>query len=104
MFGRHTDYHGSRRYAAEKPIRRDADNRKLRTSLTLAWLKLQVEKFLRAGAPVSRTTWLVRGDEKHFTMLGLRPAERPSRPAITDIFPIAKDDGRTAEKKPRRPH
>jgi len=79
MFGKHADYHGTRRYVAEKPFRTDAGQLGLRASPAFAWLKLQIEKFLRAGAPVSSTTWLLRDDEKHFTMLGAKGFETPSR-------------------------
>jgi hypothetical protein len=85
MFDSHTDYHGTRRYTAEKKAP-GADGRGVGGLSILGWFRLQIEKFLRAGAPASRTTWLMRRGEKHFTMLGSPSArERP----ITDIFPVA---------------
>mgnify|MGYP003578984183 CR=1 FL=1 len=101
MFGRHTDYHGTRRYTVEKPRNGDTDQLTLRVSLALAWIKLQLEKFLLAGAPTSTTTWLLRGTERHFTLLGA--PERPrSKVAIADIFPI-EGEARAKAKERRTP-
>ena len=103
MFGKHADYHGTRRYVAEKPFRTDAGQLGLRASPAFAWLKLQIEKFLRAGAPDSSTTWLLRDDEKHFTLLGAKASKRPREPDITDIFPIAARDSGAGSKPTRQP-
>jgi hypothetical protein len=90
MFGRHTDYHGTRRYGPGGPASSTPGGLGLRSSLAIAWLKLQVEKFLRAGAPASTSTLLMRGDEKHFTTLGGPSQERP----ISDLFPVEADGER----------
>lgn len=92
MFGRHTDYHGTRKYADARPHHPRVKRFGLSPSLTLAWVKHQVEKFLRAGAPPDTTTWLVRDGERHFTTLGMPPAERNSKPRISDIFPVPAND------------
>ena len=98
MFGRHTDYHGTRKYAAGTP--RAARQPGLRSSLVIAWVKLQIEKFLRAAAPATTSTLLMRGDEKHFTTLGSRASrERP----ISDLFPVeAEEDPRNAQRRRTR--
>ena len=92
MFGRHTDYHGTRAYSGEAPNHSRVERSESRASTASAWIRLQIEKFLRAGAPPDTTTWLVRDGERHFTTLGLRPAERKSKPKISDIFPIPTHD------------
>ena len=89
MFGKHTDYHGSRGYKVEKPQSGVPGQVGLRISLIVAWAKLQIEKFLRSGAATSKTTWLIRGNEKYFTLLGEKPDGRFSDRPITDIFPTA---------------
>ena len=98
MFGRHTDYHGTRKYAAGTPPVARLPG--LRSSLIIAWFKLQIEKFLRAGAVASTSTVLMRGDEKHFTTLGSRTSrERP----ISDLFPVkAEEETRYAERRRTR--
>lgn len=102
MFGKHADYHGTRRYVAEKPFRNDAGQSGLRASPAFVWVKFQIEKFLRAGTPISRTTWLLRDGEKHFTFLGAKAPRRPREPDITDIFPIAAREAGAATKLPRK--
>lgn len=100
MFGRHTDYHGTRGYAVEKkPSSRDTDQLTLRISLALAWIKLQLEKLLRAGVSTSTTTWLLRGNERHFTLLGVRPEKPRPKVAIADIFPIEDEAGDRSKKR-----
>lgn len=96
MFGRHTDYHGTRKYAASRPRAARPDQPGLRSSLVIAWLKLQIEKFLGAGAPESTSILLMRGDEKHFTTLGSKTSrERP----ISDLFPVeAAEEPRNAQR------
>ena len=98
MFGRQTDYQGTRKYAAGTPraVRRPG----LRSSLVIAWLKLQIEKLLRAGAPAPTSILLMRGDEKHFTTLGSRTSlQRP----ISDLFPVeAEEEPRNAQRRRTR--
>lgn len=91
MFGRHTDYHGTRSYAADKASPPRSSEVGLRTSLAFAWIRLQIEKLFRAGPPSSTTAWLMRGDRKSFTKLGSRP---PKEEAISDMFPIANSEAR----------
>jgi hypothetical protein len=96
MFGKHTDYHGTRKYAAGRP--RAARQPGLRSSLLVAWVKLQIEKVLRAGTPASTSTLLMRGDEKHFTLLGsTTPRERP----ISDLFPVEAEEERPGSQRRR---
>ena len=97
MFGRHTDYHGTRKYAASRPRAARPDQPGLRSSLVVVWLKLQIEKFLRAAAPRSTSTLLMRGEEKHFTTLGSKTSrERP----ISDVFPAeTEEEPRNARRR-----
>lgn len=70
-FGGHMDYHGSRAYAPEPPP--DGSRRwltRLAGPLT-AWGKHLLDMLLKPGArEAAETVWLVRGDQRHFSVLG----------------------------------
>ena len=79
--GGNMDYHGSRAYAPDVPS--STDGRWLsRLSVGLAtWAKKKFELLLRLGAEqTAETIWLVRGEERHFSVLGSEPNKKP-RPA-----------------------
>jgi hypothetical protein len=87
-FLRETDYHGSRRYDGAQSARTILDHLRLRVSLIVAYVGLQIEKLRHLGVSPLRPSALIDHGEKHFSLLGARPrAARPRRP-ITDIFPI----------------
>lgn len=86
-FLKETDYHGSRSYDGEQPAEGFIHHFRLRASLTFAWIRLQIEKFIALTAAPLRTS-LVHHGEKHFTVLGSRQRAVPARRPITDIFPV----------------
>lgn len=93
-FFKETDYHGSRTYEDEPAVQGFIGRFRLRASLTFAWVRLQIEKFLHLGVAPLHTSSLMHRGEKHFTMLGTRQrAARASRP-ITDLFPISNSNDR----------
>lgn len=92
MFGKHTDYHGSRTYNVEKPRFAMPSQLALKWSFLIAWTKIQIERFLRSGAEASDSIWIMRGNEKHFTMLGGKQLRRSAGRPIIENFPARGPD------------
>ena len=87
-FLRETDYHGSRRYDGPQSANLVFDHLRLRVSLIVAHVGLQIEKLRQFGVAPLRTAALIDHGEKHFSLLGARPRAVRARRPITDIFPI----------------
>jgi hypothetical protein len=92
MFGRHTDYHGTRSYIADESAQTTNGWFGLQTSLALAWVKLQFEKILRRDG-------MMPGNSQGFTLLGNQRFKRRSVREISQIFPV--ENGQ--EPRNRRP-
>lgn len=65
------------------------DDLRLRVSLLFSWTRLQIEKLFHVRRAAPRSSSLVHGGEKHFTLLGARRRPAPAPRRITDIFPIS---------------
>ena len=87
-FIRETDYHGSRRYDGAQSANLILDHLRLRVSLIVAYVGVQIQKMLHFGVAPLRTSSLIDHGEKHFASLGVRPRAVRMRRSITDIFPI----------------
>lgn len=90
-FFKETDYHGSRAYAGDPPAH--VDHFRLNLSLTFAWAKLQIEKFMRLGAPPQETSSLLSHGEKHFTLLGSKEQPLPAHRPLSEIFSLSESSG-----------
>lgn len=87
--GGHGDYSGSRAYAPDlAPPATGSWLKRLGESLA-AWTKPKLEWLLRPGADQAAETWLVRGKERHFSLLGLEYDGRPRRAVAPCPFPEA---------------
>lgn len=95
-FFKETDYHGSRTYDVEPQV--PVNHFGLRLSLTFAWARLQIDKFFRWVAPPVRTSSLMDGGEKHFTMLGSRQRAVTARRRIMELFPVSDAADRSRSK------
>jgi hypothetical protein len=80
--GGHMDYHGSRVYAPDPPsLGSGSWLRRLAGPLT-AWAEHLLTTLLKPGArDAAETVWLVRGDERHFSVLGSDSGEKRRRSA-----------------------
>ena len=93
-FLKETEFSGRRTYEREAATHVVADDFRLRVSLTFAWARLQVEKFMRLWVAPRQASSLVHHGEKHFTLLGTRRPALPARRPITDVFPLSPSNGR----------
>jgi hypothetical protein len=80
--GGHVDYHGSRAYAPDPPSLASGNwLKRLAAPLTASAERL-LAMLLKPGArEAAETVWLVRGDEKHFSVLGSDRRENRRRSA-----------------------
>ena len=70
--GGHTDYHGSRTYAPDPPTAAAGGWIRRHAGPLSAWATQMFEMLLKPGArQAAETVWLVQGQEKHFSLLGL---------------------------------
>lgn len=69
--GSHMDYHGSRAYAPDPPSLGSGSWLKRLAGPLTGWAEHLVTTLLKPGArEAAETVWLVRGDERHFSVLG----------------------------------
>jgi len=94
--GGQMDYHGSRAYAPDLPTSTDGNCLKRSGARLTAWAKQKLETLLRPGAKQAAETWLVRGDERHFSVLGAEYDRRPRGAPAPCPFP-------EGEARARRP-
>jgi hypothetical protein len=94
--GGHTDYHGSRAYAPDPPsLESGGWLRRLAAPLT-SWVEHLLAALLKPGArEAAETVWLVRGDERHFSVLGSEGGEKRRRSAEA-LWPEGEDRFRRA--------
>ena len=86
-FGGHMDYHGSRAYAPEPANDRSRSWLKRFAGPLTAWAEHLLDMLLKTGArETAETVWLVRGEERHFSVLGSQ-AQRKQRPAAGWLWP-----------------
>ena len=86
--GRQMDYHGSRAYAPDLPAAMAESWVKRLGGGLAAWTKRKLGLVLRPDAEqAAETIWLVRGTERHFSILGLDPDEQRRRAAAPCPFP-----------------
>src|SRR4051794_31359077 len=78
----HMDYHGSRAYAPDPPSLGSGSWLKRLVSPLTSWAEHLLETLLKPGArDAAETVWLVRGDERHFSVLGSDGREKRRRAA-----------------------
>lgn len=76
MSFRRRDFHGSRAYEADSPPSA-WDQFGFRISLTIAWVKMQLDKLLQSGAPSSISgTSLIKGS-RGYSLLGTDERDAP---------------------------
>jgi hypothetical protein len=76
------DYHGSRAYAPDPPSLASGNWLKRLAGPIAAWAEHQLATLLKPGArEAAETLWLVRGDERHFSVLGSNGREKRRRSA-----------------------
>lgn len=90
-FFKETDYHGTRAYAGDPPAH--VDHSRLNVSLTFAWVKLKIEKFIRLGTPAPKASSLVAHGERHFTLLGSKEQPLPAHRPLSEIFSVRESSG-----------
>jgi hypothetical protein len=96
-FLKETNYRGGRTYDGEG-AQNSVDYFRLRVSLTIAWVRLKIEKLLHLRAAPSPISSHVHLGGKHFTVLGSRRRPLPARRPISDIFPISSSNDRPRRK------
>ena len=80
--GTHTNYHGSRAYAPDLPSVTPVSWLKRHAGPLTAWAEHLLDMLLKPGArEAAETVWLIRGDERHFSVLGSQGREKQRRPA-----------------------
>jgi len=95
--GGQMDYHGSRAYASDLPSTTAGSWAKRLTGGLVGWVKQKLELVLRPGAEQAvETIWLVRGTERHFSVLGSDRGEKRRRAAAPCPFP----EGETRVRRP----
>ena len=93
--GGHMDYHGSRAYAPDLPSSTERNWIKRRAAELAAWAKQKLELLLKPGAEqAADTVWLVRGTERHFSLLGSDEHGRKRRRAAAPC-PFPEGEART---------
>lgn len=95
--GGQMDYHGSRTYAKDLPSAAGSWVGRQASRLA-AWTKQKLEFLLRSGAEQASETWLVRGDDRHFSLLGAEYDRKPRRGAAPCPFP----EGEARTRRPVR--
>jgi len=69
-----------------------------RISLIFAWIVLQLKNLVRPTDGSRRPSPpLIHGGEKHFTVLGAQHPAVQARRRITELFPIANSNDRSAK-------
>jgi hypothetical protein len=85
--GTHMDYHGSRPYAPDAPSLTAGRLLKRLAGPLTAWAEHLLEMLLKPGASdAAETVWLVRGNERHFSVLGSE-VRRKGRRSIEALWP-----------------
>lgn len=100
-FFKETDYHGSRTYDVDPAAYVFIDHLRLRVSLTFAWVRLKIERFIRLGVAPTPTSSLIHRGQKHFTLLGTKDQPRPARPPISEIFSLSDLNDRAPNRRIR---
>ena len=86
--GGQIDFHGSRAYAVDLPTSAERNWARRNAARLTAWAKRKVESLLRPGAEqAAETMWLVRGDERHFSLLGAEYDRKPRGAPATRSLP-----------------
>ena len=85
--GTHPNYHGSRAYAPDLPSLTPVSWLKRLAGPLAAWTEHLLDMLLKPGARVAaETVWLIRGDERHFSVLGCAPSAK-GRGAPESLWP-----------------
>jgi hypothetical protein len=86
--GSHMDYHGSRAYAPDPDSAIAGSWVKRLAGPLAAWTKHMLEMLFKPGArEAAETVWLVRGDERHFSVLGSDSGRKLRRAVAPCPFP-----------------
>ena len=101
MFGGQRDYHGTRSYTADVEGKPAIGLLRLRAAFLLAWARIQLEKLFPPCGPSSREDWLVKDNERHFTLLG-QPSDRGTFRAASQTIPAGNDRGPPRGRRPGR--
>jgi hypothetical protein len=97
--GGQMDYHGSRAYAPDHSSSADANWVKRQAGRLSAWAKRALESLLRPGAEqAAQTIWLVRGDERHFSVLGSDRDTKRLRDAASP-WPFPEREARSPDRQ-----
>ena len=86
--GRHMDYHGSRAYGPDVPPSSSGSWVARHAGRLAAWTKQKLEMLLKPGADQAAELWLVRGEERHFSILG-SDDDNDRRRTVASPWPVA---------------